>query len=68
MKIEVPKRHILRPTLFTDMVQRVLRWERQKRCSSRKKQGFMVENIARMIFNDFFGGGGGEKMRIREDQ
>ena len=32
------KRHILRPTLSTDMVQWVLQWERQKRCSSRKRQ------------------------------
>ena len=38
MKFEVPKRHNLRPTLSTDMVQQVLWWERQKRCSSRKRQ------------------------------
>ena len=37
MEFEVPKRHILRPTLSTDMVQRVLQWERQKRFSSRKR-------------------------------
>ena len=37
MKFKVPKRHILRPTLSTDMVQRVLRWEKQKRCFIRKK-------------------------------
>ena len=46
MKFEVPKRHILMPTLSTNMVQRVLQWERQKRGwgSSRKRQGPMVEN------------------------
>jgi len=32
MEFKVPKRHILRPALSTNMVQRVLRWERQKRC------------------------------------
>jgi hypothetical protein len=31
--------HILRPTLSTNMIQRVLQWEMQKRCSSRKKVG-----------------------------
>ena len=36
MEFEVPKRHILRPTLSTDMIQWVLRWERQK--------GVVVEN------------------------
>ena len=43
MEFEVPKRHILRPTLSIDMVQRVLRLERQKRCSSTKRQGPMAE-------------------------
>ena len=28
MEFEVPKRHIVRPTLSTNMVQRILRWER----------------------------------------
>ena len=31
MEFEVPQRHILRPLLFNDMVQRVLQWERQKK-------------------------------------
>ena len=45
MKFEVPKRHILMPTLSTNMVQRVLQWVRQKGGgSSRKRQGPMVEN------------------------
>jgi hypothetical protein len=39
MEFEVLKRQIIRPTLSIDMVQRVLRWERQKRCSGRKEQG-----------------------------
>jgi hypothetical protein len=43
MEFEVPKRHVIRPTLSNDMVQQILRWEGQKRCSSRKRQGSMVE-------------------------
>jgi hypothetical protein len=39
MEYEIPKGHILRHTLSIDMVQRVLQWERQKRCSSRKRDG-----------------------------
>ena len=42
MGFEAPKRHILRPTLSTHMVQQVLRWERQKSCSSRNGQGPMA--------------------------
>ena len=34
---------VLRLTLFTDMVQRVLRWEGEKRCYGRKKQGPMAK-------------------------
>ena len=37
MEFKVPKRHILRPTLSIDIVQHVLRWERQKRCYGRRK-------------------------------
>ena len=36
-EFKVPTRHILRPTLSTNMVKRVLQWERQKRCYARKK-------------------------------
>ena len=43
MEFHVPKRHVLRPLLSTKMVQWVLWWERQKRYSSRKRQGPMVE-------------------------
>ena len=39
IEFEVPKRHIPRHTLSTDMLQWVLLWERQKRCSGRKKVG-----------------------------
>ena len=38
MELEVPRRHLLRPTLPTNTIQRVLQWERQKRCSSRKRK------------------------------
>jgi hypothetical protein len=37
MVFKVPKRHILRPTLSSDMVQRVLQWERQKNVLWKKK-------------------------------
>ena len=37
MEFEVPKRHSLRPTLSVNMVQHVLQWERQNRCSNIKK-------------------------------
>ena len=43
MEFEVPRRHILRPTLSIDMVQQVLWWEWQKRCSGRKRQGPMAK-------------------------
>ena len=38
MEYEVPKGHVLRPTLSTDMVQHALRWERQKKCYDREKK------------------------------
>ena len=43
MEFEISKRHILRPTLSIDMVQWVLWWGRQKRCSGRKRQGPMAK-------------------------
>jgi hypothetical protein len=56
MKFEVPQRHILRPTLFTDMIQWVLRWERQKRCSDRERQGPMAEKYCyNKSLMEFFG-------------
>jgi hypothetical protein len=42
MEFEVFKINILRPTLSIDMVQRVLQWERQKRCFGRERQGHMA--------------------------
>ena len=69
MKFETPKRHILRPTLSINMVQWVLRWETQNRCSSRKMQGPMVEKCC---YNNFYFifkfCGGEEKMKTGEDK
>ena len=39
MEFKVPKRHILRPTLSINMVQRVLRWERQNGALIEKGKG-----------------------------
>ena len=67
MEFEVPKRHILRPTLSTDTVQRVSQWERQKRCSSRKRQGPMTKKYcySKFLMNSFYGE---EKMKTRDDK
>jgi hypothetical protein len=43
MEFEVPKRHILRPRLSTNMVQWIFPWERQKRRSHRKRHGPMAK-------------------------
>ena len=51
VEFEVSKRHVLRPMLSIDMVQWVLQWEKQKRCSSRKRQGPMTK---RCCYNRFF--------------
>ena len=50
MKFEILKRHILKPTLSTDMVQRLLWWERHKRRYGRNMQGPMVEKCC---YNNF---------------
>ena len=65
---EVHRRHILMPTWSTDMVQRVLRWERQKRCSNRKKQRPMVEKYCYniYIFNENFVGGREDEDKRRQ--
>ena len=65
MNFEVPKRHILRSTLSTGMVKRILWWERQKRCSSRKMRGLMVEKccynkFSMIFFYNYFWRGGGD--------
>ena len=67
MEFEVPETHILRPTLFTDMVQRVLRWERQKRCSGTKRQGPIAKKYFynRILMKFLFGE---EKMKTIEDK
>ena len=39
MKFEVPKRYIKRLKVSTHMIRQVLWWERQKRCSGRKRKG-----------------------------
>lgn len=41
--IEVPKKQYLSPILSTDMVQRLFRWEGQKRWSGKNSQGPMAE-------------------------
>ena len=73
MKFEVPIRHSLRHTFYPlTMVQRALRWERQKRCFSRKRQGPMAEkrgyNIFIYLMNFFWGGREDEdKRRCQEN-
>ena len=64
MEFKVPKKHILGPTLSTNMVQRVLRWERQKKCYGRKKQGLMAETYYYIFFNEILLGE--EKMKIKK--
>ena len=49
MKFEIPKSHILRSTLCIDIVQRILRWERQKRYFGGKK-GKILLKLFWMIF------------------
>ena len=57
VEFEVPKRHILRPILSTDMVRQVLRWERREMCSSRKRRGSMAEKCCCNTFLMIFFGG-----------
>jgi hypothetical protein len=60
MEFKVPKRHILRPKLSTDMVQRVLQWERQKRCPRREDGDKRGQENSRtlyyFIFQNYFSG------------
>ena len=66
MELEVPKRHILRPTLSTDTAQHVLLWERQKRRSKRRRQGPWQRNIIIINFNEIVLAE--EKMKTKEDK
>ena len=50
MEFKVPKRHMLRPTLSTNMVQWVFWWERQKMYYGRKSQGPTAKNIVIIDF------------------
>ena len=70
MRFEVLKRHILRHALSTDIVQRVLQWERQKRCSTSKWQGPMAEKYCynKKIIDFFLGREGEDKRRQKSDQ
>ena len=54
MEFEVPKRHILRPTLSIDMLQRILQWERQRSFSSWKRQGPWQRNVILIFLFLFF--------------
>ena len=67
MEFKVPKRHIWRPALSIDMVQHVLRWERQNICSSGIRQGPMAEECC---YNSFIRkcNFGEEKTETREDK
>ena len=75
MEFEVPKRHVSKPTLSIDMIQKVLRWERQNKYFGRTRQGLMVKKY---YYNDFaseffftWRPGGGEdkdKRRQKNDQ
>ena len=65
MESEVPKRHIWRHALSTDMCPTNLRWERQKRCSSKKKdRGPRQRNIG--IIDLWWIFLGIEKMKTRD--
>jgi hypothetical protein len=73
MKFEVLKRHVLRPALSTDMIQRDLRWERHKMCSSKKKKkkkkskGLWQRNGVIIFYNILLFSHGKEKMKRREE-
>ena len=55
----------LRKTISPDMIQRVLRRERQKRCYARKRQGHMIEKYCHnILFHEFLWG----KKRWRQEK
>ena len=66
MEFNVPKSHILRPTLSTDMVQQALRWERQKENAMVEKGRGLWQRrtaIIKKFMNNFLTD---EKMKTRE--
>jgi len=63
MEFEISKRHTLKPTLFTIMVQQVLWWERQQRCYDRKRQGSLARNIVIINTNEIILGKKNEDKR-----
>jgi hypothetical protein len=58
MEFKVSKRHILKPPLSIDMVQRVLWLDRQKRCYDRNRQELVVKKwrYNEILMNFFVGG------------
>ena len=54
MEFEVPRSHILRPTLYADMVQRVLRWERQTNALVEKDKDPWQRNVVIIIVQYIF--------------
>ena len=68
MVFEVPRRCIVRPTLFTGMVRRILQWEGLMKCFSRKRRGPMAKKWCYdfiFFFSEVFYGE--EKVKTRED-
>ena len=65
MEFEVLKRHILRLTLFIDMVQQVLWWERQKRCFGRIREEPTAYIILMKVF---WGKEDQDKRRLKNGQ
>ena len=70
MEFEVPKIRIVRPTFSTNMVQRVLRSERQKRCCGRKRQGPITKKYCynEILVNVLWGREDEAKRRQRNGQ
>ena len=68
MEFDVSERHVARRASSTDMVQWVLRWERQKRCSSRKRQEPMTGKCCYDRICDEFFYGGEKEIKTRGDQ
>jgi hypothetical protein len=53
-RLRSSKNIYIKPTLSTTMVQRIFRWEKQKRWSGKNSKGPCQKNAVLMIFNDFF--------------